>query len=53
MGKTWTLVHPGVEKTKINVATALNLAGEDGDTKVFTLHVSGNVVYAVAGSGGC
>lgn len=52
-GKTWKMVHAGVEKGKIKISTVWNANPGPDDRKVFTLFVSGNVVYAVAREGGC
>ena len=49
MGKTWNLVHPGVDnKEFIFSGDPFNDRKE-----VFKIYVSGNVLYAVAGSAGC
>jgi photosystem II stability/assembly factor-like uncharacterized protein len=47
MGKTWSIVHPGVD----NVFKIIGASGNN--RKVFKIFVSGNVLYAVAGSAGC
>lgn len=52
MGKTWTTVHPGVSKIEFKYVNAFTPPVADSG-KVFTLHVSGNVVYAVAQFSGC
>ncbi len=52
-GKTWKMVHDGVEKGKIKISTVWNVNPGPDDRKVFTLFVSGNVVFAVAREGGC
>ena len=49
MGKTWIIVHPPVEYTfKVPGNISNNNPG-----KVFNIHASGNVLYAVAKSAGC
>ena len=53
MGKTWTMVHSGVEKKEINYAKIWITEPLNDPRKVFTIYVSGNVVYAVAKEGGC
>lgn len=53
MGKTWTMVHAGVEPKKIKISTIWNAKPEPDNRKVYSLFVSGNVVYAVAQNGGC
>ena len=53
MGKTWNSVHPSVDKTEFNYRTSLNSDPFDDHRKVFTIYVSGNVLYAVAGNAGC
>ena len=52
-GKTWTMVHAGVEQKKIKISTVWNAKPEPDNRKVFTLFTSGNVLYAVAREGGC
>jgi hypothetical protein len=52
-GKTWTMVHAGAEPKKIKISTVWDAKPEPDNRKVFTLFVSGNVVYAVAREGGC
>lgn len=52
-GKTWQIVHDGVERGKIKINTVWNAKPEPDNRKVFSLFVSGNVVYAVAHDGGC
>lgn len=52
-GKTWKMVHAGLEKGKIKINIAWNAKPEPDNRKVFTLFVSGDVVYAVAREGGC
>jgi len=50
MGKTWSKVHSSVDKKEHAVT---NNSPHD-HTEVFTIYVSGNIVYAVASSGdGC
>lgn len=51
-GKTWTTVHPGVSKVEFKYVNAFTPPVADSG-KVFRLHVSGNVVYAVAQLSGC
>lgn len=46
-GKTWKLVHPGVGTKELSADPAHE------NMNVFKIHVSGNTVYAVAGSAGC
>jgi len=53
MGKTWNMVHPSVDKNKFKFATTLNGNHLSEPEKVYTIYVSGNVLYAVAGSAGC
>lgn len=54
MGKTWDMVHPGVDKNEFNYGTALNSdLFREPPRKVFRIYVSGDVLYAVAGSPGC
>lgn len=52
-GKTWHMVHDGVEKNKNTIPNMWNTNPLNNNRKVFTLFVSGNVVYAVAREGGC
>lgn len=52
MGKTWTMVHPGVATNKFMPIKILNANSSDPG-KVFKLYVSGYVVYAVARDSGC
>jgi photosystem II stability/assembly factor-like uncharacterized protein len=52
MGKTWTKVHPGVDKNDFIFVPTLNRPINE-PKNVFRLYVSGNVLYAVAGSAGC
>jgi len=52
-GKTWTMVNAGAEQKKIKISTVWDAKPEPDNRKVFTLFVSGNVVYAVAREGGC
>jgi hypothetical protein len=51
MGKTWNLVHPSVDKTEFNFTS--NMVDSRAGKRVFKIYVSGNVLYAVAGSAGC
>ncbi len=65
MGKTWKMVHPGVEiaiktygKTWSIVPTSLKAIDKRStlspdNRKVFKIYVSGNVLYAVARNSGC
>ena len=53
MGKTWNIVHPSVENRDLKYRTTLNGDPFDDHRKVFKIYVSGNTVYAVAGSAGC
>jgi photosystem II stability/assembly factor-like uncharacterized protein len=52
-GKNWTMVNAGAEPKKIKISTVWDAKPEPDNRKVFTLFVSGNVVYAVAREGGC
>jgi photosystem II stability/assembly factor-like uncharacterized protein len=52
MGKTWDIVHPGADK-QLNFSTTSKRDSFSEPGKVFTIHVSGNIVYAVAGGAGC
>jgi photosystem II stability/assembly factor-like uncharacterized protein len=52
-GKTWKMVHEGVEKQKNKIPNMLNTNPLVDDRKVFALFVSGSLVYAVAQEGGC
>jgi photosystem II stability/assembly factor-like uncharacterized protein len=52
-GKTWQIVHDGVEPGKIKINTVWNAKPDPDNRKVFTLFISGNVVYAMAREGGC
>lgn len=51
MGKTWNKVHPGVDENELKFALWSSPSNKPG--KVFRVYVSGNVLYAVAGSAGC
>jgi photosystem II stability/assembly factor-like uncharacterized protein len=53
MGKTWVMVHGSVDNTMMASTKPLNTGSSSRNPKVFKIYVSGNVVYAVAGSGGC
>lgn len=53
MGKTWSKVHAGVENQDVKYRTTSNSDPLKDHRKVFKIHVSGNTVYAVAGSAGC
>jgi len=49
MGKTWNMVHPSVDKKEyVYSSDPFN-----DHREVFKIYVSGNVLYAVAGSAGC
>jgi photosystem II stability/assembly factor-like uncharacterized protein len=52
MGKTWTLVHPGVDKVDKNEFRFVTTWNSEPEN-VFRIYVTGNVLYAVAGSAGC
>lgn len=52
MGKTWNSVHPGVDKNEFKFLTTWNSPSRE-PRNVFRIYVSGNVLYAVAGSAGC
>ncbi|RZM29240.1 MAG: exo-alpha-sialidase [Pedobacter sp.] len=51
MGKTWGNVHPGVDVNN-NYLKFLETK-EIAPKSVYRIHVSGNALYAVPGSGGC
>jgi photosystem II stability/assembly factor-like uncharacterized protein len=51
MGKTWNKVHPGIDENEFKFALWNSPSNKPG--KVFRIYVSGNVLYAVAGSAGC
>lgn len=51
MGKTWNIVHPGVNKDVFKFT--MNAVDSNTDTKVFKIYVSGNFLYAVAVNAGC
>lgn len=53
MGKTWVMVHGSVDNTMMASTKPQSVASYNGGIRVFAIYVSGNVVYAVAGSGGC
>jgi photosystem II stability/assembly factor-like uncharacterized protein len=54
MGKTWNVVHPGIDSWIPIFRTASNVAPSRDNRKVFMIYVSGNVLYAVArNSSGC
>jgi hypothetical protein len=53
MGKTWNMVHPSVEDRDVKYRTTSNSDPFEDHRKVFKIYVSGNTVYAVAGSAGC
>jgi len=52
-GKTWTIVHPSVDKKEFQYAGILNINPFSEPKRVYRLYVSGNVVYAVARDSGC
>lgn len=52
MGKTWTKVHPGVDKNDFIFIPILDRPLSEPKS-VFRIYVSDNVLYAVAGSAGC
>jgi photosystem II stability/assembly factor-like uncharacterized protein len=53
-GKTWESVHPAVEEADNNLLKFIPwISPSTAPGKVFRIYVSGNVVYAVAASGGC
>jgi photosystem II stability/assembly factor-like uncharacterized protein len=52
MGKTWKNVYPSVDKKEFKFVPTLNDSFSE-PVKVFRIHVSGDVLYAVAGSDGC
>jgi photosystem II stability/assembly factor-like uncharacterized protein len=53
MGKTWIMVHGPVDNTLMASTRPLNMVTSNANLKVFNIYVSGNVVYAVVGGGGC
>jgi photosystem II stability/assembly factor-like uncharacterized protein len=53
LGKTWNMVHPGVDSSHIRFRTIPNPDPFDDQKNVFKIYVSGNVAYAVASSAGC
>ncbi len=53
LGKTWTKVHPGVDENDFKFKTVADFRFNGEPSKVFTIYVSGNVLYAVAGGAGC
>ena len=52
MGKTWNIVHSGVDNAFKIGGETWNILSNDGG-KVFKIYVSGNVLYAVARYSGC
>jgi photosystem II stability/assembly factor-like uncharacterized protein len=52
MGKTWSSVHPSVDKNESKFATTWNKPFSDPG-RVFKIYVSDDVLYAVAVSAGC
>ena len=53
MGRTWVKVHGSVDNTMIASAIPLSINTSSKNPKVFAIYVSGNVLYAVAGTSGC
>lgn len=53
MGKTWKLVHPGVESALTLSADTWNLFPINDNRRVYELFVSNGIVYAVARKAGC
>ena len=51
MGKTWNIVHDGVKESDTFKPWSINTISDN--KRVFKIYVSGNTVYAVAGSSGC
>jgi len=52
MGKTWSMVHSSVDSNDYKYVKLVNTPYYD-QRKVFTIYVSGHIVYAVAREGGC
>ncbi len=52
MGKTWNLVHSGVDNA-FKIYVSRNTVPYGDDRKVFKIYVSGSVLYAVARNSGC
>ena len=52
MGKTWNLVHSGVDSA-FKLYASRNFVPSVDDRKVFKIYVSGSVLYAVARNSGC
>ncbi len=52
MGKTWNRVHSGIDKNEFRFLPAWNSTSKEPG-KVFRIHASGNVLYAVERSAGC
>ena len=52
MGKTWSRVHPGVDKNDLIFVPTL-ITPRSAPKNVFKIYVSDNVLYAVARSAGC
>jgi photosystem II stability/assembly factor-like uncharacterized protein len=50
LGKTWNLVLSSVDEAEVNYAAPWI---SEPNKNVFRLYVSGNVLYAVSGGGGC
>ena len=53
LGKTWNIVHPGVENNDIKYRITSDSDPLEDHRKVFKIYVSGSTAYAVAGSAGC
>ncbi len=57
MGKTWTSVHPGIDKNEdkneLKFAPTWNSPSNERPGQVFKIYTSGDVVYAMAGGAGC
>ncbi|HEY5822832.1 MAG TPA: exo-alpha-sialidase [Cyclobacteriaceae bacterium] len=52
-GKTWSMVHPRIYNPLNMSFNTWSFVDPGVNQNVFRLYVSGNVVYAVAGGGGC
>jgi photosystem II stability/assembly factor-like uncharacterized protein len=52
-GKTWIMVHPGVDRQRFQYGGILNIDSSSDYKQVYKLYVSGHVVYAVAKNAGC
>lgn len=53
MGKTWNIVHSSADENELKYGKILHIGLFSDPGKVFTIYVSGNVLYAVAGNAGC